>query len=290
MTVQTGRVGNLLRVAAEYGLIAMGALLSAVAINVFLLPNDIVAGGVTGLAVIGKLSLGVPFSVGLLVLNLPLLVLQWRLLGGAGAFVRTLLGVVLLAVFTDLLGPHLPEVTSDRLLVICYGGGLGGLGLALIFHGRGTSGGADILARLFHRWFEWSYGRTFLLVNTVVYGLAGLLYGAEPAMVALLVSFVMARCLDAVLHGITSSRAVFIVSERPDDVRDGVVKVMSRGLTLLAASGGFTGQDKAVLYAVVPRADIQDLKRQVLARDPRAFITVLTPRESVGGFQLAPQS
>jgi len=275
------------RVVIDIVLISVGALLNALAINIFLLPNDVVAGGVTGLAVIGELSLGLPFGIGLILLNLPLLALQWRLLGGAGAFLRTLVGVILLAVFTELLGPHLPEVTSDRLLTICYGGGLGGLGLALVFHGKGTTGGADIVARLFHRWWGWGFGRTFLAINACVYGLAGILYGPEPAMVALLLSFVMSRTLDAVLHGMTSTRAVLIVTGRPDEVCGGLVKVLSRGVTVLNGTGGFTGQERAVLYAVVPRAEIQRLKQIVLERDPRAFMTVLSPRESIGGYRLA---
>lgn len=288
MTDQKRTIVGPVRVVFEYLLIVLGALLNSLAINIFLLPNDVVAGGVTGLAVIAELSLEIPFGVALLVLNLPLLVIQWRLLGGMGPFLRTLVGIVSLAVLTHVLQPYLPEVTQDRLLVICYGGGLGGLGLALVFLGRGTTGGADILARLCHRWIGWSFGRTLLVINAVVYSLAGLLYGPEPAMVALLLSFVMGRALDTVLHGVSSSRAVLIVTEHPNDVCEGVIRVMGRGLTMLPATGGYTGRKKTLLYVVVPRADIQQLKLRVLDRDPAAFITVLTPRESVGGFHLAP--
>lgn len=284
MTVSERPGTGPLRTAYELILIAFGALLNALAIDIFLMPNDVVAGGVTGLAVIGELSLGVPFGVGLVLLNLPLVALQWRLLGGMAAVARTTLGVVLLAVFTDALAPYLPQATDDRLLVICYGGGLAGLGLAMVFQGRGTTGGADILARLVNRWFGWSFGRTFLVINASVYGLAAVLYGLEPAMVALLVAFVLGRTLDAVLHGLTSSRAVLVVTERADEVRRNVVELLGRGLTMLSGTGGYSGRDKTVLYAVVPRADIQRLKRHIRRHDPDAFITVLTPREAVGGF------
>jgi uncharacterized membrane-anchored protein YitT (DUF2179 family) len=275
------------RTILDYVLIITGAGLNAVALEVFLIPNEVVAGGVTGLAVIAQVSLGVPVGVGLLVLNLPLLLLQWFKLGGARVFLRTVVGVGALALLAEILGPQLPVVTHDRLLVICYGGGLSGLGLALVFQGRGTTGGADILARLVQRTLGWSVGRTMLAINVLVYGAAGLLYGAEPAMVALLLSFIMARVLDTVLHGISSSRVVLIVTERPNDVREAVVKVLGRGLTVIPATGGHTGRKKTVLYAVVPRADIQRLKLRALDRDPAAFLTVLTPRESVGGFHLA---
>jgi uncharacterized membrane-anchored protein YitT (DUF2179 family) len=290
MAGEVGQIGNRVswsRALFEYALIIVGATLNALAINMLLIPNEVVAGGVTGLAVISDLTLGIPFGVALVALNLPLVILQWRLLGGMGMVLRTVVGVLSLAVLTDLLGPHLPVVTHDRLLTIAYGGGLGGLGLALVFHGRGTTGGADILGRLCHRYFGWGIGRTILGMNVLVYGLAGLLYGPEPAMVALLLSYVMSHTLDSLLHGIASSRAVWIVTEHPVRVRKAVTSDMGRGLTLIQAEGGHSGRRKTMLYAVVPRSDIQRLKLRVLQCDPGAFITVITPRESVGGFQLA---
>jgi uncharacterized membrane-anchored protein YitT (DUF2179 family) len=280
------RSRGILRAVFEYVLIVVGAALNALALDLFLMPNEVVAGGVTGLAVIAQLTLHIPFGVGLLAMNIPLLVVQWRLLGGVRTFARTVVGVVSLALFTEVFGSLLTAPTTDRLLIIAYGGVLAGVGLALVFHGRGTTGGDDILARLCNRYLGWSIGRTMLAVNALVYGLAGLLYGPEPAMVALLLSFVMSRTLDTVLHGIASSRAVVIVTEHADDVREGVVTVLGRGLTMLPATGGYTGRDKTMLYAVVPRADIQRLKLRVLDRDPAAFITVLTPQEAVGGFHL----
>ncbi|MDD5719486.1 MAG: YitT family protein, partial [Candidatus Krumholzibacteria bacterium] len=248
-----------------------------------------VAGGLTGLAVIARLALGVPFSVALLALNVPLLIMQWRLLGGFRSIVRTMTGVTVLAVMTEVLQPLLPAVTEDRLLIITYGGVLAGLGLAMVFQGRGTTGGADILARLFNRYRGWRIGRTMLGLNVIVYTLAGLLFGPEPAMVALLLSYVMSRTLDAVLHGLASSRVVMIVTAEPGKVRQAVVHIMGRGLTLIPATGGHSGRRKGLLYAVIPRADIQRLKLRVLDSDPEAFITVMTPREAVGGFNLKPQ-
>jgi len=286
---QPRMIGGRWRVFFDYALIVVGATLNAAALAVFLLPNEVVAGGLTGLAVIARLALGVPFSVALLALNVPLLIMQWRLLGGFRSIVRTLTGVTVLAVMTEVLQPLLPAVTEDRLLIITYGGVLAGLGLAMVFQGRGTTGGADILARLFNRYRGWRIGRTMLGLNVIVYTLAGLLFGPEPAMVALLLSYVMSRTLDAVLHGLASSRVVIIVTAEPGKVRQAVVHIMGRGLTLIPATGGHSGRRKGLLYAVIPRADIQRLKLRVLDSDPAAFITVMTPREAVGGFNLKPQ-
>lgn len=276
-----------MRTILEYSFILTGALLNAVAIDMFLIPNEIVAGGVTGLALVGDLALGVPFSVALVTLNLPLILLQWRYLGGPRIVIRTLVGVFALAAFTELLAPVLPVVTQDRLLTVAYGGFLGGLGLALVFQGRGTTGGADILARLCHSRFGWSLGRTMLGINVVVYGLAAVLFGPEPAMLALLVSYVLSNTLDAVMHGLSGSRAIWIVTEQPGDVREAIARIMGRGVTLVDAVGGHTGVAKTMLYAVVPRADVQRLKLRVLDADPEAFISILATSEAVGGFHLS---
>ncbi len=277
--------GSTLRIVFDYVLVVLGSALIAAALDVFLLPNQVVAGGVTGLAAIAHLALGLPFGLVLIGLNVPLCVLQWRFLGGLNALARTITGVISVALFADLMTTWLPPVTDDRLLIITFGGGLSGLGLALVFHGRGTTGGADILARVLHRAWGWRFGQTLLGVNILVYGLAAVLFGPEPAMIALLVSFVMSRALDSILHGLSSSRAVLVVSAQPDRVREAVTRTMGRGLTILPAEGGYSGRQTSILYVVVPRADIQRLKLRIFDQDPGAFLTILTPQEAVGGFQ-----
>lgn len=281
---------SLAREAVDYLLIIVGATISAVAVDALLIPNEIVAGGLAGLAVIAQISLGLPFGVVFAVLNLPLVVIQWRLLGGTRAVVRTIVGVSVYSLATYLLAPVLPVITEDRLLTIAYGGFLSGVGLALVFRGRGTTGGTDIIGRLLHHYQGWSLGQTALAFNVIVYGLAALLYGPEPAMVALLTSYVLAQTLDGALHGMTASRVVWVVTDRPTIVTEVITRHLGRGVTALRAEGGHSGRRKSMLYVVVPRSDTQRLKLRVLERDPDAFITVLTPRESVGGFHLATPS
>jgi uncharacterized membrane-anchored protein YitT (DUF2179 family) len=273
------------RIALDIMLILAGAGLNAVAINTLLIPNEIVAGGITGLALIAELQLSIPISVALLVLNLPLVVLQWRCLGGLGSVLRTILGVVALALLTEVTHGVVGPITEDRLLVVVYGGVLSGVGLALVFLGRGTTGGGDILGRLFFQFFGWGIGRTMLGVNVLVYGLAAWLFGLEPAMLALLLSYVMSHTLDAVLHGMTSNRVVWVVSRHPERVSTSITRELGRGVTTLPGRGGHTGTEVGFLYIVVPRSGVQRLKREITRTDPDAFITIMSPRESIGGFQ-----
>ena len=273
------------RMGLDILLITAGAGLNALAVNALLVPNEIVAGGFLGLAVLGEVWLNIPVSWFLLVVNAPLIFLQWRFLGGAGSVLRTILGVVALSALTALTRDWTGSVTDDRLLVVVYGGVLGGVGLAMVFLGRGTTGGGDILVRLCFRFFGWGFGRTMLVVNALVYTLAGILFGLEPAMLALLMSYVMSHTLDAVLHGMSSGRVTLIVSRYPDEITDRVSRELGRGVTKMRGQGGHSGAEVGFLYIVVPRSGLQRLKRTVLNTDPDAFITILSPRESVGGFQ-----
>ncbi|HPF70583.1 MAG TPA: YitT family protein [Candidatus Krumholzibacteria bacterium] len=266
----------------EYAAILIGASLSGCAIALLLRPNQIVPGGVTGLAMILADVLHLRMGVLLVALNVPLLAFGWRFLGGVRLLARTVAGVVVSGLAIDLAGSHLAPLTNDRLLVIFYGGALAGTGLALVFRGRGTTGGADILGRLINLWFDLPVGQAILGINVVVFGLAAVHYGFEKAAVALMVSFVSTRALDAVLHGLVATRAALVVTERPEAVKETVRAHLNRSVTLLPAEGGFSGQPKTMLYVVVARAEVARLKRRVGEADPAAFVTIFSPQEVMG--------
>lgn len=271
-----------LRWVLEYTAIVAGAATCGAAIALLLQPNNIVPGGVTGLSMILGNVLGVPMGVVLSVLNIPLIAFGWRFLGGVRLLARTVVGILVMSAAIDLVSAHAAPLTSDRLLVIFYGGMLSGVGLALVFRGRGTTGGADILGRLMNLWFDLPVGQAILAINVVVFGLAAFYYGFEEAAVALMVSFVATRALDAVLHGLVATRAALVVTERPDDVKETVRSHLGRSVTLLPAEGGFSGRPKTILYVVVARAEVARLKRRVGEADPDAFVTIFSPQEVMG--------
>lgn len=266
----------------DYASIITGAALCGVAIATLLEPNQVVPGGITGLAMILKDQLGLPYGLVLIGLNLPLLWAAWRCLGGPSALIRTVIGVLVMAASIEVASKSLGVLTEDRLLVIFYGGLLSGVGLALVFHGRGTTGGTDILSRLIHLWFDTGVGKAMLGVNVIVFGLAGVIYGVEPAAVALLVSFVMTKSLDSVLHGLVASRSALVVTSRALAVKRAVNKELRRGATLLQGQGDYSREDYAVLYVVVSRAEVARLKRCVAKADPDAFLTLYSPQEVIG--------
>jgi len=242
-------------------------------------------GAVTGISIITHHLIRTPVGLVVLLLNLPLLWLGWRFAGGMRFFVRTAVSVLVLSLGIDLSAPFLVPPTHDRLLVICYGGLVDGLGMGLVFRGRGTTGGTDVLARLAHRYL--GVGQALLAINVAIFGAAAFVFGAEAVMVALALAFVSARVLDLVQAGFSAARAALIISSSPDVVREAVLGRLGRGVTVLQGHGGYTGEQRPVLYVVVSPHEVGRLKRLVAQVDPAAFVAI-TPAQEVLGEGFAP--
>jgi uncharacterized membrane-anchored protein YitT (DUF2179 family) len=198
--------------------------------------------------------------------------------------------VLVLSAAIDLLAPLLTPPTSDRLLVICYGGLLDGLGMGLVFRGRGSTGGTDVLARLAHRFLGVGIGQALLAMNVVIFAAAGFIFGAEAVMVALALAFVSARVLDVVQSGFAAARSALIISTAPERVKTAVLERLGRGVTVLAGQGGYTGEPRPVLYVVVAAHEVGRLKRLVAEADPEAFVAIAPAQEVLGeGFSPHPE-
>ncbi|MFW6303456.1 MAG: YitT family protein [Candidatus Sumerlaeota bacterium] len=269
----------------DYARIFAGALVIAAGINLFILPNKLVYGGLTGVCVILYHKLNIPVGLAYAVLNIPLIILGWKYGGGRRKFLtRTLVGAVAVSIGVEALGPLLSAPTTDRLLVIFYGGILDGLGLALIFQGRGTTGGTDVIARILYRTKGVPFGQTMLGANLIVYVIGVTQFGFEPVMVAFVLAFVSARALDAALMGFSATRAAFIISSEHEAVKKAVFKNLRRGVTVLSGYGGYTGESRPMLYMVVPPSEVPRLKKIVTEIDPHAFLSVTPAQDLVGGF------
>jgi uncharacterized membrane-anchored protein YitT (DUF2179 family) len=270
------------RTVVDYAQIIVGAMLVGIGVNLFFVPNQVVSGGVTGVSIMLHYALGTPVGLVTLLLNLPLLVIGWRWAGGTRFLIRTGVAVAVLSATIDLTEPHLVAPTADRLLVICYGGLLDGLGLGLVFRGRGTTGGTDVIARIAHRFLGIGLGQTLLTLNVLIFGVAAFQFGAEAVMVALALAWVSTRILDLVQAGFAASRQAIIITSDPDGVRDAVFTHLHRGVTLLEAKGGFTGRPRPVLYVVVAAHEVGRLKIRVAEVDPNAFVAISKAQEVFG--------
>lgn len=269
--------------------ITVGSLLMAVSMNLFLIPQRLAAGGISGLAVILFHSFRIPTGLTIIGLNLPIFAAAWLLLGRERVG-RSLLGSLLFPAAIELTAPYLPAVTGDPLLASVYGGVLMGLGLGLIFRCQGSTGGTALLSLILNRLTGLTVGQGLLGSDLVVVGLAVFIFGPEAAMYAALSLFISTRAIDLVQEGLNPVKVALIITTRPEAINRSLLRELSRGVTRLAGRGGYTGEDREVLLCAVPRPQVARLKALVHQLDPAAFVIIGTAGEVHGeGFkELAP--
>jgi len=273
--------------AADYATLLAGSMLIAIGANLFLIPNRLVSCGVTGIGTILYYLVGLPVGMVTLAINIPLFAIALRWGGGISEGVRTVVAVTVMTLAIDLLAPYLPDnVTSDPLLYTLYGGILDGLGLGLVFRGGGTTGGTDIVAKLFRRLFGWKIGHTLLGFNVVILGTSALIFGLEPALYTLLLATVSSRMVNLIQDGIKPSRAVWIITERSEAARLAILQDLHRGVTVFHGEGGYTGANKRVLLCAVAQSEVGRLERLVSRINPGAFVILQSASEVIGeGFR-----
>lgn len=274
------------KVVGEYALITLGAFLVALGADVFLIPNKVVSGGVTGIAIILYYLLGTPVGVMTVALNIPLFLAGVRWGGGFSTGIRTVYAVVVMSFFIDVLQGRVPAVTRDPLLYTIYGGILDGLGLGIVLRFRGTTGGTDIIAMLVKRFLGINYGTTLLVANVVIIGAAAFIFGVEPAMYAIILAAVSSKVIDLVQEGQEAARAALIISTQPQAVRQAILEQLERGVTVLEGWGGYTQTPREVLLCAVQRSEISRLKYLLHQVDPQCFVIITPVHEVLGeGFQ-----
>lgn len=274
--------------ARDYTLLFFGALLQALAMRLFLVPASLASGGVSGLAQIINHYTNWPIGFMTLLGNLPIFLVGWRYLGGPRFVLRTAFAVVLFSFFTDLLKYFLPTngLTHDLALNALYGGVVSGAGFGLVYKGRGSSGGSDILARILnHRWGI-SLSQSYMMTDALILFLAGISFSWENALYALVMLYVSGVAAETVSEGESVIRTALIVTSRPQEMTDQILHDMERGVTLIPAKGGFTGVEHTVLYCVISRAEVHQLKALVCDVDPQAFMVIGAAHEALGeGFK-----
>lgn len=260
--------------------IGLGSFITALGLNLFLIPNRIAAGGVSGIATLLYYLVGWPVGPTMLAINVPLFLAAVHFLGGRFG-VRTLVGAVLLSVFVSLTG-HLNPLTANTLLAAIYGGIAGGVGMGLVFRAGGTTGGTDLAAALLNRFLRLSFGKGLLTIDSLVITAAGVVFSPELALYALLTLFLTSRVIDLVQEGETYAKAAFIISSEAEAIRTAILHDLGRGVTLLKVEGGFTGRPWQALLCVVTQAELTRLKHTVAACDKQAFVIVGSVYEVLG--------
>jgi uncharacterized membrane-anchored protein YitT (DUF2179 family) len=287
-TFRRPSLATVLALVRDYVLMTVGAILVAISVDLFLVPNDVVTGGITGLAQILNDLFGTPIGVVSLLINIPLLALGFRYLGVVFG-IRTIYATVVLSLAIDLLAPYINNylgAARDPLLYTLYGGVLDGIGIGLVFRAQGTTGGIDIIARFLQRWRGIAIGRSLLVMNGLVFAAAAYLFSLDKLLYALLVAFISGRVIDVVLEGAAYARQALIITQQPERMRRAIIEQLDRSVTLLEAEGGYTSSARTVLLSVVAQSEISLLKAIIREHDPDAFVIVGNVNEVLGeGFR-----
>ena len=279
---------RLARTAVDTLIMTVGTALYAVGLDIFLIPNRVSPGGITGLAaIVHTLVAWVPAGALTLLINLPLFVwggmkVGWRFLR------KTVYATVMASLFIDLFEPLLPQYTGDRLLASLFGGLIIGVALALVFLRGGSTGGFDIVAKIVSlRWPLLSIGRVILISDGIVTAIAAIAYrDVETALYTAVALFLSARAVDGLLAGAERGRLAIIITGDPGAVIDRIFAEVGRGATLLRGQGGYEGEDRGVVLCALRVGEVGRLHRAVKQADPHAFLVLAEAGEIAGeGFR-----
>ena len=279
---------KLLRKIWKYLMITAGAAVYAVAFQFFLFPNEIVSGGVTGIAMIVNALTHWPVGVMIIIMNVPLFLVSWRHFG-MEYMIASLVGMGLSSVLVDAFSLSGLVLTTDPMLAAVIGGVIKGAGLGLIYYCNGSTGGMDIVVKfLRQRYSHINFGTIMLTVDTaVVVAYAMVLGQYQSAMYSIIAMYVVTKVVDLFLYGIDNSALCFIISDQSEKLTEEILSgTVHRGVTILEGEGAYSHAEKHVVMCVVKRTQLPELRRLVKGVDERAFVVVTDAKNVFGkGFE-----
>lgn len=272
--------------------ITFGAALYAFGLQCFVVPNQLMEGGVTGIAVLLNYIFEFPLSLTTLLINIPLFLLGWRMLGGK-KMILTIYGSTALSLFLALfessdITHKMIEYTSgyDYMLIVLYAGVTLGTGLGIVFRYGGTTGGIDIIARILSRWRGYSMGQLILVFDGIIIGVSIFYISLDKILYTLVMAFIASKMIDFIQNGAYSAKAFSIITDKGDEIANKITIDLERGVTIVPALGAYSGKNKKVVYCVVQRSETHRLREIVRNIDPRAFIVINAVQDVLGeGFK-----
>lgn len=270
-----------LRLIKKYIMLFIGSIIAAIGLEIFLVPNNIIDGGVVGISIMASHVTGISLSVFLVLLNLPFLYLGYVQIGKTFA-ISTLFSIASLSYWVAFFHP-ISELTNDLFLAAVFGGIIVGVGVGLIIRYGGSLDGTEIVAILLDKRTGFSVGEIVMFFNLFILTSAGLIFGWDKAMYSLVAYFIAFKVIDTTIEGLDESKAVLIVSDKPDEIADALMARLGRGVTILHGEGGYSKDKKYVLYSVITRLEMAKLKSIVDEKDENAFVTINDVHEVMGG-------
>ena len=267
------RASSILSIGWHIFLLTLGAIISAFGVIVFEAPFKIAPGGISGVAIILNYVIHTPIGLIILIGNIPIQIFAYRMLGGWRVIAATVYAVGLYSILIDVLPPFAP-ISHDILLNAVFGGIVGGIGTALVLRAGGTMGGTSTLGRILQQRYGTPLSSSTLYTDGIVVIFAGLAFGLEGGLYAMVGLFVAGATTDYALEGPSVIRTGVIITDHPNEVADRIIKELGRGVTSWEAKGMFTDQPHTVLYVTIGRSQVNTLQRLVISADPAAFLVI----------------
>ncbi|WP_206812755.1 YitT family protein [Paradesulfitobacterium ferrireducens] len=265
----------------KYSFLLLGAAFASIGLEIFLVPNNIIDGGIIGISIILSYLFRQPLGIFILVLNLPFLLLGYKQIGKTFVL-STAFAVTGLAIGVSVLHP-VPGLTQDELLAAVFGGIIVGIGVGLIIRYGGSLDGTEIVAIIFSKKSGFSVGEIVMFFNLFILSSAGFVFGWDRAMYSLIAYFIAFKVIDLTIEGLDESKAVMIVSDHPELISERLMARLGRGVTRLEGKGCYSKEAKGALYSVVTRLEVAKLKSIIDETDPNAFVTITDVHDVMGG-------
>lgn len=262
-------------------MVIMGAIIMALGLEQFLVPNKILDGGIVGISIIASHLFGIPLGVFIFILNIPFFFIGYKQIGKTFAL-STALGITVLSFATIMLHP-VAAFTDDLLLSTVFGGVILGTGVGIVIRYGGSLDGTEIMAILFNRKLPFSVGEIIMFFNILIFIVAGFVFNWEQTMYSMLAYFIAYKTIDIVIEGLEESKAIYIISDEYEEIGSAIMNRLGRGVTFLNGAGGYTGDPKNVIFTVVTRLEESKLISIVEEKDPTAFLAIGNIAEVRGG-------
>lgn len=262
-------------------MVIIGAIVMALGLEQFLVPNKILDGGIVGISIIASHLFGIPLGVFIFILNIPFFFIGYKQIGKTFAL-STALGITVLSIATIMLHP-VAAFTDDLLLSTVFGGVILGTGVGIVIRYGGSLDGTEIMAILFNRKLPFSVGEIIMFFNILIFIVAGFVFNWEQTMYSMLAYFIAYKTIDIVIEGLEESKAIYIISDEYEEIGSAIMNRLGRGVTFLNGAGGYTGDPKNVIFTVVTRLEESKLISIVEEKDPTAFLAIGNIAEVRGG-------
>lgn len=263
----------------SYVLLTIGAIISALALECFLIPNTILDGGITGISIILFKLFTIPVSLLVLILNVPFVFVGYKNLGKHFLY-RTIYSMIIFSLFLSYFENVTPFV-DDILLATVFGGALYGIGVGMVIHFGGCVDGTESVAIVISKKTSFSVGQIVLFFNLIIYTVAGSIFGVDRALYSLLTYFITSKVVDFVSTGLQQAKAAMIITDKSTKLSKEIYDKLGRTTTTIRGKGLISGE-KEVLYCVLTRIEVFELKRIVEEMDESAFVTITDVSDIIG--------